>query len=195
MKSIISLFQRIARRSRVVVGLGFVIISIIGVGAVIQFSTPGDPVILATRFLSAGTVITEDHITAGRLSSATLADVVDATDLVGHALGVDVGKGEIVTARMLEPTSSTRVELSVPLGVAPPSGVARGSVVALWSLDTEGLVPPVAVANTATVMSLDEGNFGGETIATVLVNPADVDRVLAVLGTTRLLVATSSETS
>jgi hypothetical protein len=170
--------------------LTLIVLSIVGVTLVVRFSAPGISVVLATTYIPAGTTVTDDMITDGRVASAVSHPGPDRTDVVGRIAGADINEGDLVMMDDLEPSSMTRVEVSVPLGVVPPESLTRGSNIDLWAIDAEGISPPVEVAAHATVLSMSQSSFGGDTIATILVNAMDIDRVLSMMGTSRLLVAT-----
>jgi len=190
MKSVFTLIRRAITQSRTLVGLTLIVFSIVGVTLVVRFSAPGVPVVLATTFIPAGTTVTDDMITDGRVASTVSDSGPVRTDIVGRIAGADINKGDLVMVDDLEPTSMNRVEVSVPLGVVPPESLTRGSNIDLWAIDAEGILPPVEVAAHATVLSMSQSSFGGDTIATILVNAMDIDHVLSMIGTSRLLVAT-----
>jgi hypothetical protein len=193
MTTILSFLRRRLAASRTIVGIALIVASVVGVVGVVRLSTPGDRVIMANSFLPAGTVITEDVIEEGRVSSRAANVNQPPTDVIGRVVGSDIGGGEIITARLLEPTPSSRVIISVPLGVAPPSAFANGTLVDLWSVNEDGDVPPITVARNAVIVSVTDSGFGGDSVLTVLVDPAQVDRVLGVLGSSHVIVATSGE--
>ena len=194
MQSILAFVRRIGRRSRTVVGLLLIASSIVGVFVVVRASAPGDAIIVATKFLPAGSVLTATDITVSRVSRRSGDAVQTEKDVIGKAIGVDLGEGDIVTSRVMEPTTESRIEIAVPLGVEPPAGVDEGSQVDLWAVDSEGVLPPITVARNAPAISFVESGFGGDTIMTLLVSSTEVDSVLGALGTSRILVATSSVT-
>jgi hypothetical protein len=72
--------------------------------------------------------------------------------------------------------------------------MTSGASVDLWAVDEDGVSPPKTVALNATVVAIVESGFGGDAVMTVLVNPIEVDRVLAVLGSSHVIVVTSGET-
>jgi hypothetical protein len=193
MTAIFSFLRRRLAASRTLVGIALIIASVIGVVGVVRLSTPGDRVIMAMSFLPAGTVITEDVIEEVRVSSHAVNSYESMTDVIGRVTGSDIGGGEIITARLLEPTPSSRVLIAVPLGVAPPSAFTNGEVVDLWSVSEDGVVPPISVARNAVIVSVNDSGFGGDSVLTVLVESAQVDRVLGVLGSSHIIVATSGE--
>ncbi len=193
MSSIVLFFRRLILRSRTVVGFGLIIVSIVGVFFVVRASAPGNVVIRATEFLPAGTVITSDMVSDGRVNWTPTGASTARSTVVGRVVGTDIAEGDIVTTRALEERETDRVEVSVPLGVTPPSSMKRGSAITLWSIDKDGVAPPVSVGRNVTVVSVTESGFGGDTVATVRVPALDIDRVLAVLGTSHLLVATSGD--
>ena len=194
MSSILSFLRRRLAASRTIVGVVLVVASVAGVVAVVRLSTPGERVIMAISFLSAGTVITADAIDEVRVSSLTTSPGVSLTEVIGRVVGSDIGAGEIITARLLEPTTSSRVQISVPIGVTPPSTMTSGALVDLWAVDEDGATPPATVALNATVVAIADSGFGGDAVMTVLVDPLEVDRVLAVLDSSHVIVVTSGET-
>jgi len=193
MNTIFSFVRRWLAASRTLVGVALIIVSVVGVVSVVRLSTPGDRVIMANSFLPVGTVITEDVIEEGRVSSIAVNPSESPTDVIGRVVGSDIGGGEIITARLLEPISSSRVLISVPLGVTPPPAITSGTVVDLWSVNEDADMPPITVARNAVVVSVTDSGFGGDSVLTVLVDPVQVDRVLGVLGSSRVIVATSGE--
>ncbi len=194
MSSILSFLRRRLAASRTIVGVILVVASVAGVVAVVRLSTPGERVIMAISFLSAGTVITADAIDEVRVSSLTTSPGVSPKEVIGRVVGSDIGAGELITARLLEPTTSSRVQISVPIGVMPPSTMTSGALVDLWAVDEDGATPPATVAINATVVAIADSGFGGDAVMTVLVDPLEVDRVLAVLGSSHVIVVTSGET-
>ena len=194
MSSILSFLRRRLAASRTIVGVVLVVASVAGVVAVVRLSTPGERVIMAISFLSAGTVITADAIEEVRVSSLATSPGVSLEEVIGRVVGSDIGAGELITARLLEPTTSSRVQISVPIGVTPPSTMTSGALVDLWAVDEDGATPPATVALNATVVAIADSGFGGDAVMTVLVDPLEVDRVLAVLGSSHVIVVTSGET-
>jgi len=194
MSSILSFLRRRLLASRTIVGFVLVVASVIGVVSVVRLSTPGERVVMASSFLSAGTVITADVIDEVRVTSLTTSPGVSLTGVVGRVVGSDIGVGEIITPRLLEPTTLSRVQISVPIGVMPPSAMTNGASVDLWAIDQDGAAPPTTVALNATVVTVEDSGFGGDVVMTVLVDSLEVDRVLAVLGSSYVIVATSGET-
>jgi len=188
-----SFVRRITVTSRSLIGLILIVASIVGVVLVVRSSAPGDRIILAAEFLPAGSTITADSIREGRATDVPASLILNADDVVGRVVGVDVGDGEFISARMLEVVPLTNTQVSVPLGVTPPTSVTRGTAVELWAVDAEGIAPPLAIAHHAIVISLSEGGFGGETVLTVRVGPHEVAQVLATIGSSQLVMATASD--
>lgn len=194
MSIVLSFLRRLALRSRTAVGLVLIIASVVGVVLVVRGSAPGERVILAAAFVPAGTVITDELIVEGRASVGTPVTDLSAADVVGKVLGVDWGTGEVLSTRMLEPLSTDRVVVAVPLGVSPPASIAKGMTVDVWAVDTEGISPPLTVAHDAVVDSVVESGFGGDTMLSLRVDVSSVDRLLAYVGTAFELVVTTGET-
>ncbi|CAB4581717.1 unannotated protein [freshwater metagenome] len=72
--------------------------------------------------------------------------------------------------------------------------MTSGALVDLWAVDEDGATPPATVALNATVVAIADSGFGGDAVMTVLVDPLEVDRVLAVLDSSHVIVVTSGET-
>ena len=188
-----SLVRRITMSSRSIIGLVLIVSSIVGVVLVVRLASPGDRIILASGFIPAGTVITTESIREGRATDVPAGLLLKAEDILGRVVGVDVGDGEFISARMLEVAAQSSAQVSVPLGIAPPTSVERGTTVELWSVDAEGIHPPVSIARQAIVMSLSESGFGGDTVLTVRISPAEVALVLATIGSNQVVMATASD--
>jgi hypothetical protein len=189
-----SLVQRLTRTSRTLVGVLLIVSSIVGVVLVVRSSAPGDRIVMAATFLPAGTTITAESLREGHISPAPTGTLLVAEDVIGRVAGVDIGHGEFISERMLEATPESRIHVSVPLGITPPSTVVRGSVIELWAVDADEMSPPHAVARNAVVLSLVESGLGGGTVLTVLVTAFEVDRVLSAIGSSNIMVATEGET-
>jgi hypothetical protein len=175
------------------VGLVLIVASIVGVVLVVRSSAPGDRIVLAAGFLPAGSTITAESIREGRATDVPSSLLLKAEDVVGRVVGVDVGDGEFISARMLEVVQQTNTQVSVPLGVTPPTSVTRGTAVELWSVDAEGIAPPLSIAHHAIVVSLSEAGFGGETVLTVRVATDEVAQILSTIGSSQLVMATASD--
>jgi hypothetical protein len=187
------LVQRLTRSSRTLVGLVLIVSSIVGVILVVRSSSPGDRIVMAAMFLPAGTVITADSLREARVSPSPTESMLVAEDVIGRVAGVDIGDGEFISARMLEVIPESRIRVSVPLGIAPPTTVDRGSVIELWAVDADEVSPPHAVARNAVVVSVVESGFGGSTVLTLLVTAFEVDRVLSAVGSSHMMVVTEGE--
>jgi hypothetical protein len=180
-------------RSSTALGVALIAASVIGTVTVIRINNVGSPVVLAREFIAAGTVITDDMLVDARVVG-TNGGAPLRTDVVGRVLGIDVGPGEIVAARSLDETGATGTIVAIPLGVTPARALTAGQSITLWEVDGDGLVPPVAIANRATLIEVTDGSMGAETQATVLLDGKDIDRVLGAIGSTDLIVATSGQT-
>ena len=194
MSIIKSILRRLARTSRTLIGLLLVVTSIVGVVLVVRASAPGDRIVMAAAFIPAGTVLTEEVLREGRVSGAPSDLILTYNEIIGRVAGVDVGNGEFISGRMLEPTRESRIRLSVPLGIAPPSTVAPGSQIELWAVDSEEASPPQSVARNAVVLSIVDGGLGGDTVVTLLVTAFEVDRVLSAIASANSLLATEGHT-
>ena len=192
--TVIALWRKLTR-SRILIGLAFMLISILGVFGVIRSATTGTTVILASRFLAAGTTITQDDIDTVQVMSEPSVPAVDPEDFVGKVIAVDIGDGEMVTPRMIEPTQDSRIALAVPLGIPPATTIVPGSIVTVWRVDEEGVLPPTAVAFNAVVTDIADTGFGADILATLLIEFDEVDRVVAATGPRQHLVLSTGEKS
>lgn len=188
-----SLIRRVTVTSRALIGFILIVSSVVGVVLVVRSAAPGERIILASGFLPAGTVITTESIREGRATDIPGGLLLTTEEALGRVVGVDVGDGELISARMLEVVPQTTTQVSVPLGIAPPTSVARGTAVELWSTDSEGVEPPLSIARHAIVLSIVESGFGGETVLTVRIAPAEVAPVLATIGSSHIVMATASD--
>jgi hypothetical protein len=179
-------------RSSTVLGAVLILASVVGTATVIRLNNTGSPVVLAREFIAAGTVVTDDMLVDARVVGAR-SDAPSRTDVVGRVLGLDVGPGELVSTRTLDETNQSGTIVAIPLGVAPARSLVAGQPISLWKVDGDGLVPPVAIANRATLVEVAEGSMGSDSRATVLLDSSDVDRVLGAIGSTDLIVATSGQ--
>ena len=188
-----NLRRRLALRSRTVLGLALIAASIIGVFAVISLSGTGTTVILAREFIPAGTTISADALLTVPIDAAAPVDHLTTAEATGQVAGVDLAPGDVVSHHALEPTSVERIAVALPLGVSPATGIGAGSVVSVWSVDEDGIVPPDTIARNVGVVGIADAGFGADTVATVLVDSIDIERVLGALGSKRLIVLTTGE--
>lgn len=189
-----SIIQRLVRTSRTLIGLLLIVTSIVGVVVVVRATAPGDRIVMAAAFIPAGTVLTEDVLREGRVSGVPSDLILTSDEIIGRVAGMDVGNGEFISERILEATSESRIRLSVPLGISPPSTVVPGSEIELWAVDTEGASPPHSVARNAVVLSVAESGLGGDIVLTLLVTAFEVDRVLAAIASANTMLATEGHT-
>jgi hypothetical protein len=187
------ILRKFTVRSSTALGIALIAASVIGTVTVIRINNVGSPVVLAREFIAAGTIITDDMLIDARMVGLN-REAPLRTDVVGRVLGIDVGPGEMVAARSLDETDATGTIVAIPLGVTPARAFTAGQPITLWEVDGDGLVPPVAIANRATLIEVTDGSMGAETRATVLLDGKDVDRVLGAIGSTDLIVATSGQT-
>ena len=186
--------QRLVRTSRTLIGLLLIVSSIVGVVFVVRATAPGDRIVMAAAFIPAGTVLTEEILREGRVSGVPSDLILTSDEIIGRVAGMDVGIGEFISGRMLEASSESRIRLSVPLGISPPSTVVPGSEISLWAVDTEGASPPHSVARNAVVLSVVDSGLGGDIVLTLLVTAFEVDRVLAAIASANTMLATEGHT-
>lgn len=181
-------------RSTATLGLALILASVVGVLVVIRANNAGEPILLAREFIAAGTVVSDDMIVDARIVGAHPDATVTRADIVGRTTGIDVGAGELLSHRAIDERVESRTIVAIPLGVIPAELIEPGSTVTLWEVDGDGVNPPVAIADSATLLAVADGSLGSEARATVLLDPAAVDRVLGAVGASALIVATSGST-
>lgn len=182
-----------APRSTTVVGIGMIIAGVIGTQFVITANNEGIPLVIATTDILAGTVITHDMVSTGRLAGTTSVDSVSVDDVVGRIASADVAAGDLINGRVMEESVESRTIVAVPLGLPLAHGIGDGSLVNLWQVDDDGVTPPTSIAQSVRVVDVSTSSLGSDEIASVLLDPMDVDRVLGALGASRLIVATAGQ--
>lgn len=178
-------------RSTATVGLALILASVVGVTLIIRANNAGEPILVARDFIAAGTVISDDMVVEARIVGVHPESALTRADIVGRTTSLDVGSGELIGHRVIDEMATSRTIVAIPLGVAPAELIESGSTITLWEVDGDGVNPPVAIANGATLLAVSDGSLGSEAAATVLLDASEVDRVLGAVGASALIVATS----
>lgn len=171
-------------------GLALVGVSIGGTVAVVADNAEGTGMVLATRFIPAGSTVESEDVVAVRVSAPVEVSELLVDDIVGRRLAVDVYVGDIVTEHALDSTIAPRRIIAVPLGVTSARSLSAGSRVELWFVATLGSEPPRMVAHDAILISSLEGSFGAGDLLEVSIDSRDEDAVLAAIGADGLILAT-----
>jgi hypothetical protein len=153
--------------------------SAIGVGYTVTEAQSGDPVLVASRFLASGTVVTEADVTTALVSMGSTAGITEVDVVVGRTVQVSVGEGELLAERLFEPQDSMTESLRLDLATAPGSDVVAGSRVTVWSLPTAGGPPPQQLAENATVVAVHSTSLGTEDSIEISIDRRQVPQVLA----------------
>lgn len=164
---------------RTLLGILMVTASAIGVGYAVTEAQSGDSVLVASRFLATGTVVTEADVTTALVSTGSTAGITEVDVAVGRTVQVSVGKGELLTERLFEPQDSMTESLRLDLATAPGSDIVAGSRVTVWSLPTAGGPPPQQLAENATVVAVHSTSLGTEDSIEISIDRRQVPQVLA----------------
>ncbi len=182
-------FRRISGRT--LAGILLVIASAVGVGYTVTEARSGDSVLVAARFLAAGTVVTAQDVVTATVTAGSTAGIRGAGAgavegvgegqdvVVGRTLQVSVGEGELLTERLFGPQDSNSESLRLDLATAPASNIVAGSRVTVWSLPTAGGPPPQQLAEGATVVAVHSDSLGTEDSIEISIDRRQVPQVLA----------------
>ena len=168
--------------ARTIVGIVLVAGSAVGVAVVVNSADAGVDVVVVTRFVAQGSVVTEGDIDILSIAHAGHGDYLATDSVVGRRAAVDLGAGEIVTQRMFEPVVTTDETVRIPLAESPGSRVEPGVVVSVWSLPADELGMPVQVAARAVVVTVPTEGFTPESSVEIRVPRRDVAAILAAVG-------------
>jgi len=146
--------------------------------------------VLAARFIPAGTVISSDDLTEARVQADIDFASVALRELVGQRTAVDLAAGDFVSQHTLDSTSSQRRTIAVPLDIAPATTIASGSRIELWFVDAENSRPPRLAAHDAVVIAVRRGGFGEGELVDVSIDVRDEGSLLAALGANGQIIAT-----
>lgn len=176
-------------RPRVWIGVVLIAVSIAGTVTVISLERQGAVVVLAQRFLPAGTVIEADDVVEARLANPPLGFEPRNPDVIGKRLSQDVGTGEILSDRVFDSTASPRRLVTIPLDVQPSRALKAGTRVQLWTVSPQESSPPVMVAVDAVVVAVRDGGFGQTGLMDVSITAREEIAVVSALGSEATLVA------
>lgn len=187
-------FPRLTVRSpspRTWLGLALIAVSIAGTTWVVSDNADGTGIVLATRFLPAGTVLTSDDVARATLLSGIHTEGLEPSFVVGKRITTDVAPGDAIAGHQLDTTSLPRTVVAVPLGISPATTIGAGSRIELWLVPTDALQPPRLAAQDAIVVATRQGSFGEGDLVDVSISRRDEDAVLSAMGSGGIIIATN----
>lgn len=176
---------------RAVVGLALIGVSVAGTAATIATNNDGTPAVMATRVITAGSVVTTDDVREVLVSSLPTVEPVRQADVVGHTATVDIVTGTTIVDAHLDSSVATTSVVSVPLAIPPAESVVPGLRVQLWSMSADGVGPVRLVARDAIVVASRSSGFGGEVMMDISLSFREVHSVLAAIASNSRIVATT----
>lgn len=176
---------------RAVVGLALIGVSVAGTAATIATNNDGTPAVMATRVITAGSVVTTDDVREVLVSSLPTVEPVRQADVVGHTATVDIVTGTTIVDAYLDSSVATTSVVSVPLAIPPAESVVPGLRVQLWSMSADGVGPVRLVARDAIVVASRSSGFGGEVMMDISLSFREVHSVLAAIASNSRIVATT----
>jgi len=176
---------------RAIVGLTLIGVSVAGTAATIATNNDGTPAVIATRIITAGSVVTTDDVREVLVSSLPTVKPVRQVDVVGHTATVDIVTGTTIVDAHLDSSFITTSVVSVPLALPPAESVVPGLRVQLWSMSADGVGPVRLVARDATVVASRSSGFGGEVMMDISLSFREAHSVLAAIASNSRIVATT----
>jgi hypothetical protein len=176
---------------RALVGLALIGVSIAGTAVTIAMNNDGTSAVIATRVITAGSVITVDDVHEVLVSPLPAVGAVYQADVVGHTATVDIVTGTTIVDAYLDSTFIETSVLSVPLAIPPAESVVPGLRVQLWSMSSDGIGPVRLVARDAIVVASRSSGFGGEVMMDISLSFREVHTVLSAIGANSRIVATT----
>jgi hypothetical protein len=173
------------------VGLTLIGVSVAGTAATIATNNDGTPAVIATRIITAGSVVTTDDVREVLVSSLPTVKPVRQVDVVGHTATVDIVTGTTIVDAHLDSSFITTSVVSVPLALPPAESVVPGLRVQLWSMSADGVGPVRLVARDATVVASRSSGFGGEVMMDISLSFREAHSVLAAIASNSRIVATT----
>lgn len=170
-------------------GVAVILVSVIGTMWVISDNSQGTGIVLASRFIPAGTEITRDDVVEARIVGEGLVAETTVDELIGKRVALDLAAGDLVAQHTLDSTSVERRVIAVPLGIAPSTTITSGMRIQLWSVAPNGSAPPMQVATDVVVVATRRGSFGDGDLLDVSIASRDETHLLAALGSDGLIVA------
>ena len=176
---------------RAIVGLTLIGVSVAGTAATIATNNDGTPAVIATRIITAGSVVTTDDVREVLVSSLPTVKPVRQVDVVGHTAAVDIVTGTTIVDAHLDSSFITTSVVSVPLALPPAESVVPGLRVQLWSMSADGVGPVRLVARDATVVASRSSGFGGEVMMDISLSFREAHSVLAAIASNSRIAATT----
>ncbi|MEY4397379.1 MAG: hypothetical protein RLZZ40_1135, partial [Actinomycetota bacterium] len=170
-------------------GLSLIAVSVAGTVAVITLNREGTVIIVASHFITAGTVLTDDDIEHATIRVGADIPIDAETHVLGRRVATDIAPGESITSHDIDSTVARRRVISVPLTIAPPSYLRPGDRIQLWFAPTRQGDVPVVVTSDAVVVALRAGGFGEGAIVDVSIVDRDEAKTIAALGSDGAILA------
>ena len=150
---------------QIVVGIAFVVVCAAAAGAAFQSTSQNHAVVIATKNLPAGTVLTAADLSSASIpSSANISamSAVGASVLVGQQINTGIYAGEVLVKAML---------------ASAPQLAAGDQVVGMMEKGDQMPSAPLVVGDTVSVIAVPQAGQGttiSGTIGTVLVAAATI---------------------
>jgi len=179
---------------RALLGLTLIGVSVAGTAATIGINNHGTTTVVATRMITAGSLITSEDLVELRVNPADALLEIRLDDVVGQRAVVDLLPGSTVVRAQFEPGQITNSVIAIPLAISPAESVSPGTRIHVWAMSADGLAPIRLVANDVVVVATRSPGFGGEVMMDVSLSFREAQAVLAAVGSnSRLVVATGHE--
>ena len=177
---------------RAILGLALIGVSVAGTATTIAINNDGTTAVMATRVITAGSMIAQDDVREVRVSSMSTLSEVSLADVVGRRASVDLMMNSTIVMEHLEPSSLATSIISIPLSIAPAKSIIGGRRIELWAMSSDGVEPVRLVARNAVVVSSRSSGFGGEVMMDVSLTFREVHSVLAAISANTRIVATTA---
>lgn len=177
---------------RAILGLALIGVSVAGTAATVAINNEGTTAVMATRVITAGSMISKDDVREVRVSSMPMLSEISLADVVGRRASVDLAINSTIVMEHLEPASLTTSVVSIPLSIAPAESITAGRRIELWAMSSDGVEPVRLVARNAVVVSSRSSGFGGEVMMDVSLTFREVHSVLAAISANTRIVATTA---
>lgn len=170
---------------RLVIGVALVLVSLAGVGFVVQQAARTEIAWAATRTLLPGETVAAADVQQVEVRMQQSRDryVAASTPPVGMVVASTVGEGEVLPLRTVGTAASLdRSAVVIDVGTALPSAVRTGSLVDIWTaVQTEdGYGPATVLIDSAIVVGVleDEGILASSAQQLELLVPTDQTALL-----------------
>ena len=178
---------------RIWLGLALVAVSIAGTVWVISDRTQGTGIVLAKRFIPAGTTVTTGDVIEGRADADVVIPALTVEEVIGQRTAHDLADGDVLSRHDIDSTVSSRTVVAVPLGISPAESITSGIRIQLWFVPRDAMSPPRVIAHDVVVISARRGSFGEGDVLDVSISSRDQDALLIALAAEGAVVATTGD--